>query len=138
MRMSVEPAIDWSPAGGPPAVSRYTLLKLLKLKANEAISSGATATSSSGKRTRRKIASGPPPSTCAASTSSLGIDCSAPSETMKKYGTVSQTLTMITETLAQVGLNSQGTLSPKVRLTTPKSSLSRPLQTSSERKPGTA
>ena len=60
------------------------LLKLLKLKANDAIRSGATATSSSGSVTRRKIWNGPPPSTLAASTSSSGIDWSAPIETRKK------------------------------------------------------
>ena len=69
------------------------LLKLLKLNANDAISSGATATSSSGSVTLRNTCHAPPPSTRAASVSSAGIDCSAPSETRKKYGNVSQTLT---------------------------------------------
>src|ERR687886_552715 len=91
--MSVDPAIDDVPLYGPPPVKR---LKLLKLNANEAIISGATATSSSGSVTRRKTAHAPPPSTRAASVSSAGIDCSAPSETRKKYGVVSQTLTRTT------------------------------------------
>ncbi len=58
--------------------------KLLKLKANDAIRSGATATSSNGSVTRRKICVRPPPSTFAASISSAGIDCSAPIATRKK------------------------------------------------------
>ena len=60
------------------------LLKLLKLKANDAISSGATATISSGKVILRKICSPPAPSTRAASLSSSGIACSAPVRTRKK------------------------------------------------------
>ena len=117
------------------------LLKLLKLNANDAIISGATATISSGSVTRRKICQPPPPSTRAASVSSLGIDCSAPIETRKKYGVVSQTLTMITETRAQVASKSHGTWMPTCPsswFTTPKSSFSRPAQTSSDRKPGIA
>src|SRR5437763_3537329 len=100
--MSVLPAIDEAPLYGPPWVSRYTLLKLLKLNANDAIISGATATSSSGSVTRRKIAHAPPPSTRAASVSSAGIDCNEPSETRKKYGVVSHTLTSTTAILGQV------------------------------------
>ena len=84
------------------------LLKLLKLNANDAISSGATATSSSGSVTLRNTCQAPPPSTRAASISSAGIDCSAPSETRKKYGNVSQTLTRITETFAQFESKSHG------------------------------
>src|SRR6266511_2210166 len=114
------------------------LLKLLKLNANEAIISGATATSKSGSVTFRKICHAPPPSTRAASTSCDGIDCSAPSETRKKYGTVSQTLTKITETRAHHGSKSHGIPRCVMLLTTPKSSLSKPCQTSSERKAGTA
>ena len=85
------------------------LLKLLKLNANDAIISGATATSSSGSVTFRK--------TCHARCrrrrapprySSAGIDCSAPSETRKKYGNVSQTLTRITETRAHVRVEQPG------------------------------
>ena len=83
------------------------LLKLLKLNANEAIISGATATSRSGSVTRRKICQAPPPSTRAASVSSSGIDCSAPIETRKKYGTVSQTLTKTTAIRGQVMNGSQ-------------------------------
>ena len=114
------------------------LLKLLKLNANDAIISGATATSSSGSVTRRKIAQAPPPSTRAASVSSAGIDCSAPSETRKKYGVVSQTLTITTETRAQLASNSHGTWMPNSLLITPKSSFSRPAQISRLRKPGIA
>ena len=78
------------------------LLKLLKLNANDAIRSGPTATRRSGSVTRRKICNAPPPSTRAASVSSSGIDCSAPIETRKKYGTVSQTLTRMHDTFAPV------------------------------------
>src|SRR5512141_1096175 len=114
------------------------LLKLLKLKANDAISSGDVATRTSGNVTRRKICVGPPPSTSAASFSSSGIDCSAPIETRKKYGTLIQKLTRMTATFAQLASKSHGMLMWKRRLTTPKSSFSSPCQTRSERKLGTA
>src|SRR6266545_3583508 len=136
--MSVSPATDWSAEGGPPPVSRKMLLKLLKLNANEAIISGATATSSSGRVIRRKTCHAPAPSTRAASTSSPGIDCSAPSETRKKYGNVSQRLTRITDPLAHEASKSQGNDVWKRLFTTPKSSFRRPLQTSSVRNDGTA
>src|SRR6266511_782857 len=111
---------------------------LLKLNANDAIISGATATSNRGSVTFRKTCQAPPPSTRAASINSFGIDWSAPSETRKKYGTVSQTLTKITENRAHQGSKSQGMSVWKSRFTTPKSSLSRPCQTSSDRNAGTA
>src|SRR5262245_28144564 len=114
------------------------LLKLLKLNANDAIINGATATSSSGSVTLRNTCHAPPPSTCAASVSSFGIDCNAPSDTRKKYGTVSHMLTKITEKRAHQGSNRNGMFVWKIRLTTPKSSLSRPCQTSSDRKAGIA
>ena len=88
------------------------LLKLLKLKANDAIRSGAVAMSSSGSVILRKIWNGPPPSTLAASTSSFGIDWSAPRQTRKKYGTVSQVLTRITENFAHVGVEEPRRCSP--------------------------
>ena len=47
---------------------------------------------------------GPPPSTRAASVSSCGIDCSAPSETRKKYGVVIQTLTSMHRELGPVAI----------------------------------
>ena len=136
--MSVEPATEDEPLYGPPPVSRKMLLKLLKLNANDAIISGATATRSSGSVTRRKIAQPPPPSTRAASVSSAGIDWSAPIETRKKYGVVSQTLTRITDTRAQFASKSHGMCVWKSLFTTPNSSFSRPPQTRSERKPGIA
>src|SRR5260370_39654386 len=102
------------------------LLKLLKLNAKDAIISGATATSRSGSVIFRKTCQAPPPSTSAASINSLGIDCRAPSEMRKKYGTVSHTLTRMTETRAQVGAKSQGVLIWKAGLTPPKPSLCRP------------
>src|SRR6266511_677473 len=114
------------------------LLKLLKLNANDAIINGATATRRSGSVNFRKTCHAPPPSTSAASINSLGIDCRAPRETRKKYGTVSHTLTRITERRAQFGSNNHGMLVWKARFTTPKSSLSRPCQTSKARKAGTA
>src|SRR4029450_6966993 len=114
------------------------LLKLLKLNANDAIISGATATSKSGSVTFLNTCQAPPPSTWAASVSSFGIDCSAPSDTRKKYGTVSHMLTKITEKRAHHGSKRNGMLVWKIRFTTPKSSLSSPCQTSSDRKAGIA
>src|SRR6266540_4455912 len=115
------------------------LLKLLKLNANDAIIRGATAISRSGSVTFLYSCQAPAPSTFAASVSSLGIDCSAPSETRKKYGKVSQRLTRMTDTFAQLGSKSHGMCAWRMpRLTTPKSSLSRPCQTSNDRNPGTA
>src|SRR3990170_7021461 len=95
------------------------LLKLLKLKANEAIRSGATATIRSGSVTRREICKRAPPSTRAASVSSAGIDWRAPRQTRKKYGKVSQRLTRVMETFAHHGAKSDGTSMWKSRLTTP-------------------
>ena len=56
--------------------------KLLKLNANDASSSGPTATSSSGMMIDRSVRNGPAPSIVAASRTSEGIDCSAPVQTM--------------------------------------------------------
>src|SRR5262249_27202034 len=114
------------------------LLKLLKLNANEAIISGVTLTRSSGNDTLRKTCQAPPPSTRAASVSSDGIDCSAPRQTRKKYGTVSQTRPMMTERRATHGLKSHGIWVWNTWLTTPKSSLSSPCHTSRARNAGTA
>ena len=118
------------------------LLKLLKLNAKDAISSGATTTSRRGSVTRRKTWNRPPPSTRAASVSSVGIDWSAPIETKKKYGKVSQVLTRITETRAHHALpKSHWTWMPtwpRSPFTTPKSSFSSPAQTSSASAPGIA
>src|SRR5439155_24036328 len=114
------------------------LLKLLKLNANDAIMSGATVISSKGNVTLRKTCQAPPPSTSAASTSSAGIDCSAPRQTREKYGSGSQTLTRITETRAHHGLKSRGRPVWKTWLTTPKSSFNKPCQRKSGRKGGTA
>jgi len=72
--MSVAPAIGLLPICGPPPVKKKMLLKLLKLKANDAIINGATATRSSGKVTLRNTCNAPAPSTRAASTSSAGMD----------------------------------------------------------------
>ena len=60
------------------------LPKLLKLKAKDAIISGATTTSRSGSVTFRNTCHAVAPSTRAASVSSCGIDCRAPIETRKK------------------------------------------------------
>src|SRR5439155_10889947 len=109
------------------------LLKLLKLNANDAIMSGATVISSKGNVTLRKTCQAPPPATSAASTRSAGIDCSAPRQTRKKYGTVSQTLTRITETRGDHGLKSHGMVVWKTWLTTPESSFNKPCQTKSAR-----
>ena len=116
------------------------LLKLLKLNANDAIISGATAISSSGSVTLRKICQPRAPSTCAASVSSAGIDWSAPIETRKKYGNVSQMLTRITRDPAPSTGRTATAMSTcwNVLLMTPKSSFRSPFQTSSDRKPGIA
>ena len=89
------------------------LLKLLKLKANDAIRSGAAATSSSGKVTFRNTCGPLAPSTRAASLSSSGIACRAPVQTRKKYGKPSQKLTRMHDTLAQLASNSHGTWMPR-------------------------
>ena len=52
--MSVLPALGLSGGKGPPALVRKIAAKLLKLKANDVISSGASATSSSGNVMVRK------------------------------------------------------------------------------------
>ena len=115
------------------------LLKLLKLNANDAIISGATATSSSGSVTWRKTCHAPPPSTRAASVSSLGIDCSAPSETRKKYGKREPDAHEDHGDARPPGAAEQpGDVRVQEWLTTPKSSFSRPCQTSSDRNAGTA
>ena len=62
------------------------LTKLLKLNANEAISSGATTIRSSGSVMRRKICQRAAAVDAGRLDSSPGIDWSAPSETRKKYG----------------------------------------------------
>lgn len=51
---SVAPIWELSGGNGPPSLTMKMALKLLKLKAKEAISSGASATSSSGKTMVRK------------------------------------------------------------------------------------
>ena len=95
------------------------MLKLLKLNANDAIISGAVEMSSSGSVIRRKTCQPPAPSTFAASTSSPGIDCSAPRLTRKKYGNVSQTLTRMTENRAHQGLNNQSMFPGNILFTIP-------------------
>ena len=59
-------------------------VKLLKLKANEAISSGATEIISSGRTTVRKACKPLAPSTNAASLRSPGMAVSAPVQTSRK------------------------------------------------------
>ena len=82
MSRSVEPIEVWLSSNGPPLVMRKIRVKLLKLKANEASSSGPTATSSSGMMIERIIRNPVAPSMLAASLTSPGIDCSAPVQTM--------------------------------------------------------
>src|SRR5690606_41039610 len=66
-------------------LSPYTTL-FRSLYANEAISSGPTATSSSGSVRLRKRCQELAPSTSAASYISCGIDCSAPVQINIMYG----------------------------------------------------
>ena len=84
------------------------LLKRLKLNANDAISSGAVATSRSGSVTFRNTCRLPAPSTRAASLSSSGTACRAAVHTRNQYGKPIQTLTRMHDTFAQVGSNSHG------------------------------
>ena len=86
MSRSVAPAVESSAGNGPPSVVSRTALKLLKLNANDEMSSGDSATSSSGRVTRRNRAHGDAPSIAAASPSSFGIACSAPVATRNMYG----------------------------------------------------
>ena len=62
------------------------MTKLLKLKANEAMSSGAVETSTWGIVIERNMRQRPAPSMRAASTRSAGMDCSAPVHTRSQYG----------------------------------------------------
>ena len=81
MSRSVEPMLVSPSVNGPPSVIRKISVKLLKLNANDAISSGPTATSSSGMMIDVTVRTGPAPSILAASRTSPGIDCSAPVQT---------------------------------------------------------
>src|SRR5215467_3920680 len=83
---SVEPTVESVGGNGPPCVVSCTALKLLKLNANDEISSGVRDTSSSGSVTRRNRLHTPAPSTLAASVSSPGIACNAPVDTRNMYG----------------------------------------------------
>src|SRR6187399_1256967 len=116
------------------------VLKLLKLNANDAMSSGATVTSSSGSLMSRNTAQGFAPSTVAASCSSSGIDCSAPVHTRNMYGKPSHRFTSSTENLASTGSVSQGMDAPpnSTWLMKPKLSFIMPAQISAERNDGTA
>ena len=80
------PAVGLAGLNGPPSVSRKIAPKLLKLNANDATSSGATETSSSGNVILRKFVQPLAPSIEAASLRSPGIDCSAPVHTRNMYG----------------------------------------------------
>src|SRR5690625_7122238 len=71
-------------------------LKLLKLNANEAISSGATEIISSGSVIERNIRHTRAPSSFAASYMSAEIACSAPVVMRNMYGKPSQRFTPIT------------------------------------------
>src|SRR5215207_6764539 len=116
------------------------VLKLLKLNANDAMSNGATVTSSSGSLMSRNTAHGFAPSTVAASWMSSGIDWSAPMQTRNMYGNPSQRFTMSTDTLAMSGSVSQGTSAPprSTWLMNPKLSFIMPAQTSAPRNDGIA
>ncbi len=81
MSRSVEPIEAWLSSNGPPSVMRKISEKLLKLKANEARSSGPTATSMSGMMIERTVRHAVAPSILAASLTSPGIDWSAPVQT---------------------------------------------------------
>src|SRR6266545_2709700 len=131
MSRSVAPTEGLSAGNGPPSVVRKIALKLLKLNANEAISSGVSATSSSGRVTRRKLCQAEAPSIDAASVRSRGIACRAPVATRNMYGYPSQSWTRITAKRAVHGCPSQSTDNPKSRLISPKSALNMSRHTSS-------
>ena len=80
--MSVPPRVYSPSAKGPPWVSSWMALKLLKLKAKELTSSGATATSSSGVMIFVVAWKPVAPSTLAASLTSEEIDWRVPVHTM--------------------------------------------------------
>src|ERR1044071_9271359 len=116
------------------------MLKLLKLNANEAISSGATETSSNGSVISRQIRNGDAPSIRADSISSFGIACSAPVQIRNMYGKPSHRLTSTTDSLASQGSVSHGIEAPpkNVPLMKPKSVLSMPDQSSADMNAGKA
>src|SRR5690606_19332087 len=113
---------------------------LLKLNANEAISSGATDTSSSGSVISRQIRNEDAPSIRADSISSAGIACNAPVQIRNMYGKPSQRFTSTTDSLASHGSVSHGIDAPpkKVWLTKPKSVFSIPDQSSADMNAGNA
>src|SRR5699024_12593367 len=102
--MSVLPLVYSPGAKGPPWVSSSIALKLLKLNAKEATSSGATATSSSGSTTLAVVWKRLGPSMREASVSSLGMACRAPGETMIMEWKVIRMIDSDTEIYARVGV----------------------------------
>src|SRR4051794_41869336 len=88
--MSVSPARGLSGGKGPPFVVRAMMLKLLKLKANELIKSGATATSRSGNTTARNAWYRRGPSAAAGPGRGCGGGWGAPRQTREKDGEARQ------------------------------------------------
>jgi hypothetical protein len=93
----------------------------LNANANDEISTGATAISSSGNVTLRNAFSPVAPSTNAASLKSDGMLCSAPVQTRNMYGNDSHMLTSSTENRAHHGSPSQLMFVLKIWLRIPKS-----------------
>ncbi len=71
---------------GPPSVSIQMIVKLLKLKAKDAIASGAVEMRSNGNVMERNCREAPAPSMRDASMVSLGSAWSAPVHTKNQYG----------------------------------------------------
>lgn len=93
---------------GPPRVSRKITGNMLKVQMVESRTTVVETGRSPGSVTWRKRCQAVAPSISAASYCSEGIDCSPPSRATIMNGTPSQTLTAITENLAQAGSFSQG------------------------------
>src|SRR6478609_6842865 len=87
-------------------------VKLLKLNANDEISSGAVEMSSSGSVTERHVRQRPAPSIFAASMTSDGSDWSAPVQMRNMYGKPSHRFTNRTENFARTGSVSHGISAP--------------------------
>src|SRR5690625_2846168 len=115
-------------------------LKLLKLNAKEAISSGATEIISSGRVIERNIRHTRAPSMRAASYISVEMACRAPVVIRNMYGNPSHRFTPITLRRASHGSVSQGMSAPPSRtwLMKPNLRFNKPAHTSPERNPGKA
>ena len=127
---------------GRPPVSSVISTKLLKLNANDEISSGVSGLRISGSVIWVKLVIGPAPATADASYRSAGIDLMSPMQTIIMYGKPSQVLTIRIIVLARNGSENHAGLTPNsafsTRFTSPMLWLNMPLKIRIEMKPGTA